>query len=138
MISTKEDFIITLLAQGAEEFVNNFIDGNISNNEEIKEAVIDLENPQIAFWYAWKFKSPSDEIKKICCKYSVSAFLYARNVVGAPCNETRTAACQNPIIADMYAKGVDRKPTEETRQAASECSGTKKEYEKWEDSLKKK
>ena len=131
MISTKEEFITTLLAQGVQKFSIYFINRDIENNEEIRETIIELENPQIAFWYAWIFKVISDDIKKICCKHHVAAMLYARDVAGVPCKETRTAACQHPTLAVMYAKGVDRCPTEETRKAASKVLETREEYEKW-------
>ena len=108
---TKED-IILLFLEDPQKLETEIFKENVPKSDEIRTLICELGNPWCAYWYAkWVDKKPTDE--------------------------TRTAACKDSKYADWYAQDIDGKPTDETRNAAYKNKRSKKEYEEWENSLKK-
>jgi len=134
---TKED-IILLFLEGPEKLATEIWKGNVPKSDESRTLICNLGDPMCAYYYtSFVDKKPTDETRTVACKTPQCAYGYARDVDKKPTDETRTAACKDSKYAYWYAQDIDGKPTDETRNAAYKNKRSKKEYEEWENSLKK-
>ena len=109
---TKEE-IILLFLDDPKKLGNEILYRNVPKSDEIRTLICELGNPGCAYWYA------------LCIDKS-------------PRSDTRKASCRDPEYAYYYARNIDKSPRSDTRESACKDPRWKKEYEKWENSLKKK
>ena len=112
---TKED-IILLFLEDPQKLANEIRRENVPKSDKIRTLICELGSARCAYYYAY-------------------------HIDQKPTNETRTATCKEPWYAFLYARDVDKKPTDETRNVAYNVAYKdpywKREYEQWENSLKK-
>jgi len=135
---TKED-IILLFLEDPKKLAAKIWSGSIPKSNEIRTLICELGNPECVCLYAdYVDKSPRSDTRNVVCKDPKYAYFYAEYVDKSPHPDTRKASCRDPGWAHNYAINVDKFPHPDTRQAVQNDLHWKKEYEEWENQLKKK
>ena len=136
---TKED-ILLLFLDDPKKLANElcFNHKNFPKSDEIRTLICELRNPECVCLYAdYVDKSPRSDTRNVVCKDPKYAYFYAEYVDKSPHPDTRKASCRDPGWAHNYAINVDKFPHPDTRQAVQNDLHWKKEYEEWENQLKK-
>ena len=134
----KED-IILLFLEDPKKLAHEIGEGNVLESDEIRTLIYDLGDPCYAYRYArYIDKRSTEETRTVACKDSFYAYYYSEFIDNSPHPDTRQGACKDSFYAYFYAINIDKSPRSDTRESACKDPECKKEYEEWENSLKKK
>ena len=130
-VSTKAEMSFELI-KGYDSFINLIIAGCVEKNDVTRQFVLDLDNPEISYYYATCIDTePRDDTRTLCCKDPVYASDYANFVDNGPRDDTRESACRDPFTAFCYAVKVDGKFHEKTWKAVENDQKWVKLYTKY-------
>ena len=130
-LSTKEELSL-LLIQDKNAFLEALIDEKVERNKETREFVLNMNDPESAFYYSCYIdQEPSADMRKICCQEAAWACDYSIIMDIEPRSDTRTASCREPICAFYYAIRVDGGFTQETYDGVAKDPVWLKRYERY-------
>ena len=90
VIRTKED-VNLLYLKSRTELLNTIYSFNIEWNQEVRQAMLDLGDPRVAYKCAFRFQRYCIDFKKIACKEPWAAFCYALDIDEEPMQDTWNA-----------------------------------------------
>lgn len=108
-ISIKEELILEHLRDPQELCERIWFYEIVEGNDEIRQAVLEIGNPTLAYTYALKLdRGPTNDMREIACRDPHVAYLYAKYIDGGFSEETYAGVYEDSFYRERYEEWLRR------------------------------